>query len=278
MEIGKERVEGQPAPFKIIQEISYPAEFANDFPVALEVSPAHQIIYILTKQGLLFLYDLHTGSPIYRNRVLTDTIFATCLHTASSGILAVTARTGKVVVFGINESVLVPFVANTLRNNELAIQLASRLNVGGAEELYVNEFNRLVAAGDVAGAAKIAADSPQGFLRTPETIQRFQQMPPQQGRPAPILQYFSALLEKGKLNAGESIELARPVLAQGKLQLLEKWIKEDKLEFSEQLGDLVSSVDIGMALSIYLRANCSQKVSFSLLSHLLSLSWSSIQV
>ena len=38
-------------------------------------------------------------------------------------------------------------------------------------------------ANDVAGAAKLAAESPQGFLRTPQTIQRFQQIPGQQGQP-----------------------------------------------------------------------------------------------
>jgi clathrin heavy chain len=55
------------------------------------------------------------------------------------------------------------------------------------------------------------------------------------------------LLEKGKLNALEALELARPVLQQGKAQLLEKWLSEDKLECSEQLGDLVASVDVNMA-------------------------------
>ncbi|CAF4754336.1 unnamed protein product, partial [Rotaria sp. Silwood2] len=69
------------------------------------------------------------------------------------------------------------------------------------------------------------------------------------------LQYFSILLESSKLNKEESIELCRPVVMQGKKQLLEKWLKEDKLECSEQLGDLVKSVDPTLALSVYLRAN-----------------------
>jgi clathrin heavy chain len=36
-------------------------------------------------------------------------------------------------------------------------------------------------------------------------------------------------LEKGELNKHESLELARPVLAQNRKQLLEKWLKEDKV-------------------------------------------------
>jgi clathrin heavy chain len=112
---------------------------------------------------------------------------------------------------------------------------------------------------DVAGAAKIAAAAPQGILRNTATIQRFQQIPAQPGQPQPVFQYFSTLLEKGKLNATESLELARPVLQQGRANLLTKWLQEDKLECSEQLGDLLASTDLEMALSVYLRANVPEK-------------------
>jgi clathrin heavy chain len=50
-----------------------------------------------------------------------------------------------------------------------------------------------------------------------------------QGQMSPILQYFGILLEKGELNAFESLELVKPVLQQGRKQLLEKWLKEDKV-------------------------------------------------
>ena len=46
---------------------------------------------------------------------------------------------------------------------------------------------------------------------------------------SPILQYFGILLEKGVLKHLESVELARPVLQQGRKQLLEKWLKENKV-------------------------------------------------
>ena len=61
----------------------------------------------------------------------------------------------------------------------------------------------------------MAAESPRGLLRTPQTIQMFQSVPAQPGQPQPVFQYFSVLLEKGKLNHMESIELAKPVLQQG---------------------------------------------------------------
>lgn len=74
-----------------------------------------------------------------------------------------------------------------------------------------------------------------------------------------VFQYFSTLLESGKLNEYESIELAKPVLQQGRPQLMERWLKDDKLACSEQLGDLIQPVDVGMALSVYLRCECHAK-------------------
>lgn len=60
----------------------------------------------------------------------------------------------------------------------------------------------------------------------------------------------------------ESLELCKPVLLQGRKQLLEKWLKEDKLECSEELGDLVKQGDPTLALSVYLRANVPAKVQY----------------
>ena len=91
-------------------------------------------------------------------------------------------------------------------------------------------------------------------------IDQLKQAPVVPGGQSPILRYFGILLEKGQLNHLESVELSRPVLQQGKKTLLEKWLKEGKLTCSEELGDMVRLTDIGMALSVYLRANVPNKV------------------
>lgn len=70
---------------------------------------------------------------------------------------------------------------------------------------------------------------------------------------------------QGQLNKYESLELCRPVLQQGRKQLLEKWLKEDKLECSEELGDLVKQADPTLALSVYLRANVPNKANSNVL-------------
>lgn len=68
-------------------------------------------------------------------------------------------------------------------------------------------------------------------------------------------------ITQGQLNKYESLELCRPVLAQGRKHLLEKWLKEDKLECSEELGDIVKQADLNLGLSVYLRGNVPNKVS-----------------
>ena len=103
-------------------------------------------------------------------------------------------------------------------------------------------------------------DSQNLTMHAFELIGHFCQVPTQTGQTSPLLQYFGILLDQGQLNKFESLELCRPVLAQGRKQLLEKWLKEDKLECSEELGDLVKAADPTLALSVYLRANVPNKV------------------
>lgn len=259
MEVGRDK-NAPGGVFRITpQNIPVPADAANDFPVTLNVSVKNNLIYMISKMGYLYLFDVYTGKAIYRARITQDTVFAATEHTASGGILGITRR-GQVLYVSINEAGLVPYVVGTLRDTQLAIDLASRLNLPGADDLYASQFNSLIASGDVAGAAKVAADSPRGFLRTPATIQMFQSVPAAPGQPQPVFQYFSILLEKGKLNHLESIELAKPVIQQGRPQLLEKWLSEDKIECSEELGDLLAQVDVNIALTVYLKANVTEKV------------------
>ncbi|CAF4657812.1 unnamed protein product, partial [Rotaria sp. Silwood2] len=105
---------------------------------------------------------------------------------------------------------------------------SARCNLPGADQLFVARFAQLFQSGNYSEAAKVAATAPRGILRTQQTIQQFQTVPPQANQPSPLLQYFSILLESSKLNKEESIELCRPVVMQGKKQLLEKWLKKKR--------------------------------------------------
>ncbi|KAI0285915.1 clathrin heavy chain 1 [Russula aff. rugulosa BPL654] len=240
-------------------DVYFPPEATNDFPVAMQMSKKHGIVYLATKYGFIHLYDLESGACIYMNRISGETIFVTTEHEATNGILCIN-RKGQVLGVSVDEQTLVPYILTTLNNTELAFKLASRGNLPGADDLYIKQYQSLFQSGQFNEAAKIAANSPRGILRTAQVIESFKQAPAAAGGLSPILQYFGILLEKGELNHLESVELARPVLQQGRKQLLEKWLKENKLTCSEELGDIVRQHDMTLALSVYLRANVPNKV------------------
>eukprot|EP00591_Stephanopyxis_turris_P001746 CAMPEP_0195517552 /NCGR_PEP_ID=MMETSP0794_2-20130614/11004_1 /TAXON_ID=515487 /ORGANISM="Stephanopyxis turris, Strain CCMP 815" /LENGTH=1705 /DNA_ID=CAMNT_0040646371 /DNA_START=237 /DNA_END=5354 /DNA_ORIENTATION=- len=257
MEVGRDPSKG--APFRLAPvPIPVPADAAADFPVSLAIDAKNDLAFLLTKMGYLYMFDIHSAKALYRARITQDTVFVTCAQASTGAVFGITVRKGQVFRIQLNGQALVPYIVSTLRDNDLGIKIAGRLGLPGAENLYAAEFQRLISSRQVVEAAKLVASS-GGALRTPQTIQLFQQIPAEPGSPQPVFQYFSTLLEHGKLNEQESIELAKPVLQQGRPQLMEKWLKDDKLECSEMLGDLIMPSDVGMALSVYLRAKCHQK-------------------
>ena len=61
----------------------------------------------------------------------------------------------------VDESNLVPYITNNLKNPELALRMATRNNLAGAEEFFVKKFNVLFSQGQLSEAAKIAAKAPK---------------------------------------------------------------------------------------------------------------------
>lgn len=72
-----------------------------------------------------------------------------------------TCRRGQVLAATVNEQTMVPFVSQQLNNLELALSLAKRGNLPGAEALVGQNFDRLFASGQFKEAAEAAAESPQ---------------------------------------------------------------------------------------------------------------------
>ena len=125
------------------KDIPVPPDGANDFPVLMVASSKNDIIYMISKMGYIYLFDIHSGKIIYMTRITTDTTFAAVESSASGGILGVT-RKGSVVHVCVNEANLVPYIVSNLHDQQLAIEIASRLNLAGADELYVAQFNSLM--------------------------------------------------------------------------------------------------------------------------------------
>ncbi|KAL0481606.1 clathrin heavy chain [Acrasis kona] len=257
---------GDPAFVKRMVPIKFPAP--GDFPVAMQVSDKHGVIYMITKTGFLYLFDVETAALIYQNRISAETIFITATHEASNGVIGIN-KTGQVLNIAVDESTIVGFIRDHMNDTELAIKIAARANLSGADELYVQQFNTFLQQGNIEGAIKLAAESPNGVLRTQQTIQRLQRAPAQPNQKPPMSLYFQYIIDKGTLNQYESIELCRIVLQkpQGGADYIKKLISENKMEASESLGDLIaqSGQSNELAMTIYLKSKSHQKIVDNLL-------------
>ncbi|KAH8731300.1 clathrin heavy chain [Phaeosphaeriaceae sp. PMI808] len=252
-----------PAFPKRLIPIHWPADGTGDFPLGIHIAHKYGILIVVTKFGFIHLHDLETGTALFLNRISEETVFTTARDDEGTGVVVINKR-GQVLHTTIREDTLIPYIMENPACAEIAYKLASKGGLPGADQLYSQRFETLMTQGNFAEAAKVAANSPRGFLRTMNTINRLRQVPTQPGQITTLLQYFGQLLDKGGLNREETLELARPVFAQGRKHLIEKWQKEGKLFCSEELGDLAKPHDLNLALAIYKDANVPQKVVASL--------------
>ncbi|KAF2684962.1 clathrin heavy chain [Lentithecium fluviatile CBS 122367] len=246
-----------PFPKRLIP-IHWPAEGTGDFPLGIHIAHKYGILIVVTKFGFIHLHDLETGTALFLNRISEETVFTTVRDDDGTGVVVINKR-GQVLHSTIREDALIPYIMENPACAEIAYKLASKGGLPGADQLYSARFENLMQQGNYNEAAKVAASSPRGFLRTAQTMNRLRQVPSQPGQITVLLQYFGQLLDKGQLNKEETLELARPVFVQGRKHLIEKWQKEGKLFCSEELGDLAKPHDLNLALAIYKEANVPQK-------------------
>lgn len=73
-------------------------------------------------------------------------------------------RRGQVLSVTVDDESIIRYVNTVLHNADLALRLAVRNNLAGAEELFVSKFQLLFQNGQYAEAAKVAANAPKGRL------------------------------------------------------------------------------------------------------------------
>ena len=67
----------------------------------------------------------------------------------------------QVLSVSVDEANIVPYITTTLQNADLALRIATRNNLAGAEQLLVHKFNQLFQQGQYSEAAKVAAKAPK---------------------------------------------------------------------------------------------------------------------
>ncbi|GFT60930.1 clathrin heavy chain 1 [Nephila pilipes] len=141
IEVGQPPAGNQPYPKKAV-DVYFPMNAQNDFPVAMQIDSKFDIIYLITKYGYVHLYDIESAICIYMNRISGETIFVTAPHEATAGIIGVN-RKGQVLSVSVEEENFIPYINNVLQNPDLALRLAVRYNLPGAEDILERKFNAL---------------------------------------------------------------------------------------------------------------------------------------
>ncbi|XP_029449310.1 clathrin heavy chain linker domain-containing protein 1 [Rhinatrema bivittatum] len=108
----------------------------------------------------------------------------------------------------------------------------------------IERFNELFESGQYKTAAIFAANCPRGILRNVTTMNKFKAIPTIKGEIPPLLLFFEAVINssaavKHPLNALMTLEGIRCALAQKRLDLVIHWITQQRLTFSEALGDVI---------------------------------------
>lgn len=234
-----------------------------DFPVAVVPSEKVGLLFVVTRAGYVYVFDGLTCLLLHTEQVSADSpIFATAPDTAATGFVGVNTK-GAVLRFIVDEAALVQRVQAGLGNADVAMRIAGAAGLAGASELFQQRFNGLLGGMDIAGAIKLAAESPGGVLRTQVTLQRLMSIQATPGQQPPVMQYFRSVMEKGRLNPVETVELARMLISSrgaGAAENIKKLMDESKVETSPELGDLVAPHDATLALQIFHACKAHDKV------------------
>ncbi|KAF6727577.1 Clathrin heavy chain linker domain-containing protein 1 [Oryzias melastigma] len=115
---------------------------------------------------------------------------------------------------------------------------------GASERLLLCRFLQLFGSGRYREAALHAARTPGGILRNPDVMEMFAGVRSPAGVAPPLLLFFQALLVTTatghRMSTALSLQGVRCALQHGRLQLAVHAVTQDKVSFTEDLGDVLS--------------------------------------
>lgn len=108
--------------------IQFSVDLLDDIPVLISISNKFGIIYVLTNLGYLYLYDALTGQPIFRMRATKDLNFSSSKVSLDGDIIGITPTNTQMLSITLNEANLIPYLRDTLENEQLALQVSLYFN------------------------------------------------------------------------------------------------------------------------------------------------------
>jgi len=81
------------------------------------------------------MFDIHIGKTLHRVKITANTVFITCVQESTGTMFGIPVTSGELFRVLMNGQALVPYNPPPPRDNDLAINIARRLNFPGAENL-----------------------------------------------------------------------------------------------------------------------------------------------
>lgn len=136
---------GQPK-FKQSIPMQYPANADKDFPIVFEFDEKNGVVYIITRMGILFMYEVSVGAKILASKVSEVGVVCGTKATAEGGAIFLNAQ-GNVIRIDTDSRNLVNYIQNNSQipnAQQVALNLSIRNGLPGSEQYFTEKFNTLV--------------------------------------------------------------------------------------------------------------------------------------
>lgn len=233
---------------------------ANDFPIRVLFNPTYDLVFIYTKFGTVYIIEPITGTHLLCGKISENPIYLIS-KSLNSRYHYVLSRNGDVYKLDIDPELLFNEIADDFEAKADAIRIfMDHFDIDTQLNIYRNRFDSLRNSGRYLDALIIVAKSGKPFMRSFEFLSSIKDFPNVNDTSA-LLEYFAMVLESGKLNEVESLELVQLALKKKKLEIVRKWLDSDQIFCTSQLGKVMLESDIPLALAIFERANAEDMVT-----------------
>lgn len=158
----------------------------GDFVVYILVSKKLELVYVVTFNSVLMLFDVITGSKMHQCQLSNSKVFEKVCSRDEESVIFID-RKGVVYKINIDKNNIVEYLntANIPNSSDIIARLAEKTTLAGCKDIVMNKFNTLIASQMWAEAAEVAANSTD--LRSKDTLNKFISNGNVQGQRNPVL-------------------------------------------------------------------------------------------
>jgi hypothetical protein len=235
----------------------------NDFPISVVYNSVYKLLFIYTKFGFVFAVEPNSGTCIMNEKYSESPIYLVTPSLDHSAHF-ILSRKGNVYESSVNiESFFDKCVEKGADYFESIGIFMSNIPAEIQAGIYRNYFDKLKNSNNHLEALLLVAKSGKPFLRTFEYLSSIKDFP-NINETSALLEYFAIVLEDGKLNEVESLELVQLALNKKKLDIVRKWLDSDQIFCTAQLGKIVIETDPELALKIFEKSASESMIIYSL--------------